>query len=462
MICRSTPAGGRVLQRSFLVLGWPLLAGLAASASGPDVIVADVIAPVNYATLDGVDAISAGVQYCNVGDAQLDHYASTPRHPVITQNLYRYSVVGGVSRFEQIGMSWVYHTTIPVSQAACGTCSPLGSDQLGFVCSTSDTASSLGVQSSLRPRSAFNASSGAFPFPQSLPGASGAIARRLQFRTADVDPQRDGGDAYFIELIVVAPDDATSGNGANNVSHRRCVFTGSGESWNAAVSGATTRESPAVAAWASLDAGVQLLPVDVPGDGRFVLAARVVRTSQQSWSYEYALLNQNSHASAASLAVPADDGVTLSGIGFHDVDYHSGDGATYPTNYDAADWAVTRETDRIRWNTQADGENANANALRWGTLYNFRFVADAPPSPASAAVGLYRGSGTVSIPGVPSPASCAGDLNRDRVVDLTDLAVLLAHFGGDGATREDGDLSRDGRVDLTDLAILLSRFGVAC
>ena len=60
-------------------------------------------------------------------------------------------------------------------------------------------------------------------------------------------------------------------------------------------------------------------------------------------------------------------------------------------------------------------------------------------------------------------ATCVGDLNFDRVVDLADLSGLLAHFGiDDGARFEDGDFDSDADVDLADLGLLLSRFGTAC
>lgn len=62
-----------------------------------------------------------------------------------------------------------------------------------------------------------------------------------------------------------------------------------------------------------------------------------------------------------------------------------------------------------------------------------------------------------------APAPCPGDVTGDRVVDLTDLAVLLANFGvASGATREQGDLDGDGAVILNDLAILLANFGASC
>jgi hypothetical protein len=55
-----------------------------------------------------------------------------------------------------------------------------------------------------------------------------------------------------------------------------------------------------------------------------------------------------------------------------------------------------------------------------------------------------------------------GDLDGDDDVDLTDLAVLLAHYGTDVVPGEDGDLDGDGDVNLSDLAILLSNYGLSC
>lgn len=61
-----------------------------------------------------------------------------------------------------------------------------------------------------------------------------------------------------------------------------------------------------------------------------------------------------------------------------------------------------------------------------------------------------------------TPSDCP-DLDGNGVVDLVDLATLLAHFGtGSAATFEDGDIDTDGDVDLTDLATLLSYFGSNC
>lgn len=68
-------------------------------------------------------------------------------------------------------------------------------------------------------------------------------------------------------------------------------------------------------------------------------------------------------------------------------------------------------------------------------------------------------SGALTVTG----GNCAGDLNGDNVVDLSDLGALLANFGtASGATRENGDLDADGDVDLSDLGTLLAAYGAPC
>ncbi|MFN0137055.1 MAG: dockerin type I domain-containing protein [Phycisphaerae bacterium] len=71
-------------------------------------------------------------------------------------------------------------------------------------------------------------------------------------------------------------------------------------------------------------------------------------------------------------------------------------------------------------------------------------------------------TGTVITPPTP-PQPCPGDVDGDGDVDLSDLSILLAHFGvAAGATRADGDLNGDGSVGLNDLSILLANFGANC
>ncbi|MCC6358629.1 MAG: hypothetical protein IT450_07795 [Phycisphaerales bacterium] len=68
------------------------------------------------------------------------------------------------------------------------------------------------------------------------------------------------------------------------------------------------------------------------------------------------------------------------------------------------------------------------------------------------------GNQIIRVSGFTSIEPCTGDINLDGVVNLTDLALLLATFGGPGA----GDLNADCITDLSDLALLLGNFGRTC
>lgn len=57
------------------------------------------------------------------------------------------------------------------------------------------------------------------------------------------------------------------------------------------------------------------------------------------------------------------------------------------------------------------------------------------------------------------PLGCPGDATGDGAVDLADLNLVLANFGG--ATTE-GDANGDGQVDLADLNLVLANFGSNC
>lgn len=63
---------------------------------------------------------------------------------------------------------------------------------------------------------------------------------------------------------------------------------------------------------------------------------------------------------------------------------------------------------------------------------------------------------------IPDECDCIGDLNGDRIVNLSDLALLLANYGATAAPPEQGDLTGDSAVDLSDLALMLSAYGLTC
>jgi hypothetical protein len=162
--------------------------------------------------------------------------------------------------------------------------------------------------------------------------------------------------------------------------------------------------------------------------------------------------------------------VTLSAAEFHDIDHHTQELLPEWARVDNVDWNVQRGEGAVTWSTSAytgaapGGNEHIANALRWGTLYNFRFDADAPPADAMAALGLFRPgspeSVTIAVIGPGAAARCPADLNGDSIVGGVDLASLLASWGPCGAACP-ADLDGDGDADGVDLAALLAAWG-AC
>src|SRR4029077_20590639 len=101
---------------------------------------------------------------------------------------------------------------------------------------------------------------------------------------------------------------------------------------------------------------------------------------------EYAIFNMNLDRAVQSFHVvypffPP----TLNNVGFHAPPQHPGwahDGTQGDAGYSSAQWSLTKAFDSITWNTETFAQNQNANAIRWGTLYNFRF--DSPAGPATS------------------------------------------------------------------------------
>ncbi len=51
-------------------------------------------------------------------------------------------------------------------------------------------------------------------------------------------------------------------------------------------------------------------------------------------------------------------------------------------------------------------QNPNANALRWGTLYNYRFDSNSPPTTMNAVVGFYKTGSPITVQVQAPSATC--------------------------------------------------------
>jgi len=387
--------------------------------AGADVLVADLQSVRTYGEFNGITGYAIGTNACNIGTARASWVAITNRHPLIVQNLYRLMD----NRFEQIGMSWVKHGFYAISGSLCGPCNdPVeGGQALGVGCSDPYSATLNGAQTNMSPRGLVNAHTGYFPFPWHGDAPATIIDRRLQVHNEDLNPALNPQARYFMQGHYVHPDDCDAGTNNNNASYRevsveRNVTTGF---WTLVVhqSWPTQRGQPAVRAWQDVDESVVETDIQLPDDGLFILAARTTDFGTGVWHYEYALQNLNSDRSCGSFSIPLPANAVLTNIGFHDVAYHSGE------TIDSTDWPEVVADGAISWATESYELNQNANALRWGTVYNFRFDVNAPPVTTTAAIGLFKpGSPEAATAETVGPALSLIDCNGNGIVDTCDVS----------------------------------------
>lgn len=385
---------------------------------GPDIIVADLIVVKYYGSVGTIHAYAVGTHACNIGDQRARWQATTNRHPVIFQNMYRLNEDG----FEQIGMSWLKHGFYAVSGSLCSPCNdPTDGRSLGVGCSDPYSATLNGVQNNMSRRSDLNPHTGYFPYPWTAPDPDPVIGKRLQVHAEDLDPDLNTGAQYYIQAHYIAEDDALAGNNDNNASYRPLQMTIEAPgSYGFYPTGQAQRGQPAICAWQDTDPTVVETNIRVPNEGLFILAGKATQIDPFTWRYAYALQNLNSDRSGRSFSVPLPEGAVVTNIGFHDVDYHSGE------IYDLTDWPATVSDSAITWSTDSFDANPNANALRFDTLYNFYFDVNLEPATTAATVGLFKPGDPMEVMAATvGPVTDALDCNLNGVVDSCDVDCAI-------------------------------------
>ena len=427
---------------------------------GPDVVPIDIFETIHWGSgLDGaIQGYSSGTNACNIGDVPVLWHPFDNQHPVIGQNMFRLEN----GRFDQIGQSWLKWSFNSGNESFCGTCIDPGEyDLLGVQCSDAYTANFNGTQSRLGPKSIVNPFTGDFPQDHAFPdsGTDTDIAGRLQVHSADIDPALNTGALYFLEAQYVAADDSAAGNLYNNEAYRRVWIPDSSLDLSlsdpAGGSSVAVPMTPAIQAWQDQDPSVFLSFVDVPDDGRIYLARKVTDLGGGNWHYEIAIQNINSDRAIGGVIVRLPTGATAANLGFHFVEYHSGE------IYDETPWTAAVTTVGVRWDTIDYATNPDANALRWGTLYNFWFDADVPaPSATLIELVLFKPGTPDSLEARigPIPAK-PGDTNCDGVVNFGDINPFVqalsdpAGYAGahPGCPLSNADVNNDGAVNFADI-----------
>lgn len=249
------------------------------------------------------------------------------------------------------------------------------------------------------------------------------------------------GCGSFGEGHYISPHDAVAGNGGNNASHRELVVTGpSGSGWGLGFTGPTQVKEPAIFAWQNANPDVSLVTIDVPGDGRIHVASRATDNGDGTWHYEYAIQNVNSHRAVRSLSVPFDG--CASNATFGSPGYHSGE------PFSNAAWVMTIDSAGVSWSTDDEATDPDANAIRWGTLYNFGFDSPLGPTTVNADVRLFRSGSPGSVqaavfaPASLCPADCA-PAGGNGFVNVDDLFAVINGISTQDLTCDVAPVRRD-------------------
>ena len=208
---------------------------------------------------------------------------------------------------EQLGQAWVKHGFASPNGNFCGTCqTPASRLCIGVNCSDPYGNQQNGVQVDLAPKSEVNAATGYFPIPYNgSPAIPPTTGRRLQARHVDLDP-------------ALTPARSTSSRSITWPGRHRPELQqrllpprerhAERRSYNISFSGAnpTQAQKPAIQAWKDYDPNVAIMNVDVPGDGRLIMAFLATDNGNGTTHYEYAVHNLCSDRSlqALSIAMP--------------------------------------------------------------------------------------------------------------------------------------------------------------
>jgi hypothetical protein len=380
--------------------------------AGPDIITGDIGA------IGGLEQFgSSGTQVglgvsttsCNAGNVVVNFIRlPSPDHPIIPHNLYRMS--GGsdnTDRFEQIGQSWAKHAFGADQLDECGFgCNPGNFTHLGPGCSDTYAASQNANPEDLGSRAWVNPFTGAFQ--STANDHSGhthtGTSHRILVEGSDLNTTLNQGATYYVEVQYIAPHEYNwcqthpgQCNMYNNSSYRRFNVSGT-TSFTFSPVGETARMTPAVSAWT----GATINPIEPdPGiDGRAFIAYKVTGPVAGVWHYEYAIYNENLDRGIQSFTVPLGCGVTVSNLGFHAPPNHPGfpnDGTQGNAGFSNAAWSSDQAATGVTWSSETFAQNQNANAIRWGTLYNFRFDSDHAPLAASATIAFFKTGTTANV-----------------------------------------------------------------
>lgn len=373
-------------------------------------------------------ALAPSVKLANVGTADVEWFqpiapdetagfSGVGPHPFLSMGLYR--MADGA--FQQIGLSDLKHAFFSANSDCA--CPP---DQILFPgCTDTYGASTNWNRIHLGPRDELTAATGhweslgshfdgapADDF-RSHEGEGGAhhpdgFEHRLTARVEDLSTP---GARYFADSWYVAAGDV---NIFNSMGFREVEPFFAGIWLFPFAPGDTLTVGPAMNVWvdpSAPPAGGAATALDT-GEGHVQLAAKTSTAPNGLTRFDYALMNLDFDRQIDSFSVPLPVGASVTNPSFHD-----------PDDTSANDWSPTVSPAAITWELPG-GETS---ALDWGTLYSFRFEANAGVADVTADLGAFEA-------GVPSALTVASKGPSASLTPVAELSVALTGSGSGEVT----------------------------
>ena len=333
------------------------------------------------------------------------------QHPYLIWNLYRLNADGSI---DQIGRSGVKHAFLTLNTACLDD--PLDSHILGRGCSDVYSASNNDATNALGPRSEIIPSTNQWGrcgsvYDTNCDGVMNNVpadsyAQRLVVRESQFSGAAQTGATFLFESWYLARQDI---NILNSMGTTRATFSRPNTVW---VVGGNDQYKlgPAIDRWvdpSAPGANARNVTVTTP-EGNVKVAVKTTDLGGGRWRYDYAVMNLD-FARARTEGAEPNLRVT-SALGFDNFsvpigtatvsDFVFSDGDLDASN----DWVMSVRDGRLYW--QSFVRN---NALNWGTLFRFSFIANQPP--AANAVTMHIAADNtrevVTAPNVLAPAGVA-------------------------------------------------------
>jgi hypothetical protein len=316
-------------------------------------------------------AVTPSATVGNVGSTDVPWYEkfsgtfppyNNDQHPYLIWNMYR--LANGV--LEQIGVSPVKHAFLTInSNCACdpghilwvGCQDTYGignNDSIFDLTTRPEVTASTGVWQ--RCGSIFDPDCNGVQ--NNPPGRSNPMDRRMAVAVADFGVP---GAIYYFDSWYIVRDDTN----IFNMGWRTVVPHLQSGNWLFNPFG-PMNIGVVIDQWvnpASPGPNAQSVPITTPR-GHLRVAMKAFALDGGQWRYEYGVQNFDFDPRIKSFSVPLPPGVVATNPGFHDPDQ---DGAN--------NWAATIAGGTITWRAPSA-----AAAQDYGTLYNFRFTANAAPT----------------------------------------------------------------------------------